>query len=652
MKARMIMVYLLAAAFAGTIRAADKSPALLLQEGLYAEEADGDLDKAIEIYGRIPKNSGQDEQISAQAAYQIGLCFLKKGQTEKAAEYFRKVVTYYPQQTSLVEKAQARLNQIQPADNQETTQQIIGYLLQQHLLAWKKTKEAGLPLTSIACYIDESGRKTEGGFLSFENESGNLIQSETAAGHLAHSNIEVCYNEKLQPQQFRMEDTGRDAARYVLMWTPDHPVQPGEVVTLIYKSPDEFLPRTDTGCRLEMSHSYGPEVLENIFLALPVNMHITKGLDGLTAHQRISQCDVYVWQTRVPKDTTSDRLLDIEIIKEVAESSRPAVASSSPQTGSDDVDPNLNTVTVTFDQDMFQSGWAWCQVAGPYNYPEVTGTPRYIDSRTCALPVKLLPAKSYLLVVNAPPYDSFKSTDQVPAKEYAIVFATADASGNPTEIAADLLKKAQEINAQNALPEPVLDILPSAAREYIAGHFYQTWLTAQAKGLNTNSHVHILDSNWNRNVGMVQVFKNSTNQVIDREIQMGSNDSPDICVYDQEGVRQKIRTYKIPNSNYRYFWTPSSPVEPNETRMLLYSSGSDKLYPDYGGRYTLNMGNHYGPPVIETFYVVLPSGIELTDQSEPFTGHETIDGLDVYCWSKEQGANQNHQVDIVLAKKK
>ena len=133
--------------------------------------------------------------------------------------------------------------------------------------------------------------------------------------------------------------------------------------------------------------------------------------------------------------------------------------------------------------------------------------PRYIDSRTCVLPVKVKPARSYLILINSGPYQAFKNTDDTPAREYAIVFATKDTNGNPTKISADILKKAEDINARNALPDPVLDIVPATVRAYIADKFYETHEKAQAKGLRTNSHVHIIDQDFNRNFGMVQNFQ-------------------------------------------------------------------------------------------------------------------------------------------------
>jgi RNA polymerase sigma-70 factor (ECF subfamily) len=58
-------------------------------------------------------------------------------------------------------------------------------------------------------------------------------------------------------------------------------------------------------------------------------------------------------------------------------------------------------------------------------FPETTGKPRYLeDKRTCVLPVKLQPGKTYLIALNKPPYDSFMDPDGRKALQYLLVFET------------------------------------------------------------------------------------------------------------------------------------------------------------------------------------------------------------------------------------
>ena len=93
-----------------------KSPAILLQEALYQEQTEGNLDKAIELYGQVLDQAADVERLAARATYQLGLCHLKKGDETAAAEYFRQVVKKYPTQNSAVRKAQAQLDKIAPQE--------------------------------------------------------------------------------------------------------------------------------------------------------------------------------------------------------------------------------------------------------------------------------------------------------------------------------------------------------------------------------------------------------------------------------------------------------------------------------------------------------------------------------------------------------
>ena len=89
-----------------------KSPSLLLQEGLYAEQTEGDLDKAIEIYGQVLEQASESQRLAAKATYQLGMCHLKKGDEQQAVEYFQQVVSNYATQKILVAKAQKQLEKM------------------------------------------------------------------------------------------------------------------------------------------------------------------------------------------------------------------------------------------------------------------------------------------------------------------------------------------------------------------------------------------------------------------------------------------------------------------------------------------------------------------------------------------------------------
>ena len=145
---KIIFAAVLFCFFAAAAQAAEqnKAPGVLLQEGLYAEETEGDLDKAIGLYEQVLEQYKDVERLAAKATYQLGMCHLKKGEKEKAAQYFQETVDYYPEQVSIAEKSQAQLNKIKPSSNQDIETQIISYLGEQHIRAYKDAKKRGVKI--------------------------------------------------------------------------------------------------------------------------------------------------------------------------------------------------------------------------------------------------------------------------------------------------------------------------------------------------------------------------------------------------------------------------------------------------------------------------------------------------------------------------
>ncbi|MCE5341728.1 MAG: tetratricopeptide repeat protein [Planctomycetaceae bacterium] len=645
--------------FCGVISAAAevKSAAVLLQEGIYAEETEGNLDKAMGIYTQIRSDYNDVERIAARATYQLGACYLKKGDKEQAAKYFEEVVEYFPQQKAIVEKAQQQLDKLgikKTGELDSISSELVKYLFDLQRDTYAQAKKLGIKSNTIVHIVDESFVRIQAGLVTIENDSDKQMEGDITLGNSGSNAQLELYDENLQQQKFRIEDNPQKSPKYTFIWTADKPLLPGETKTLGYRAVmPEPLPKSAKGYEMTMANMFGDKVIENFVAVIPTSLEITNnGTKNITSHRRIGNFDVYVWQKNVPLNTMHEENIVLGTRSVYSESAKPTVVDSFPKAYSNDIDPATKEISVTFDEDMFQHGWSWCRTGPLSDYPTVLGNPKWRDNRTCVLPVKVEPARSYLVIINYAPYESFKNTDMIPAKTYAIVFATKDNAGNSTQIRADLLQKAQEINANSTNPEPILNTVPAKVREYIVGEFYKTFEKATEKGLRTNSHVHIIDKDLNRSFGNVEIFYNSTSEAMDGEIAMGSNDSSDIYIYDEKGVKQKIRTFKIPASNYRYFWTPSEPIEPNEKRMLFYSYPfNSKLTADANQQCALTMQNHYGSPVIEDFYVVVPANFEITSQTEPYTSRGTAESFDIYCWSKEQGTDVVHKVQITLAKK-
>ncbi len=86
-----------------------QSVAELLEQGIYAEETEGNLDAAIAIYDKIVNDAEAERPYVARALFRQGQCFLKSGKKDLAGRTFEKLIAEYPDQAELVAQARQHL---------------------------------------------------------------------------------------------------------------------------------------------------------------------------------------------------------------------------------------------------------------------------------------------------------------------------------------------------------------------------------------------------------------------------------------------------------------------------------------------------------------------------------------------------------------
>ena len=84
----------------------------LYQAGLYQEEVQGNLQRAIDLFGRILIRFPGSRGVGARAQLHIGLCYEKLGQQE-AQQAYRRVIADFPEHAAEVAMARDRLAEIQ-----------------------------------------------------------------------------------------------------------------------------------------------------------------------------------------------------------------------------------------------------------------------------------------------------------------------------------------------------------------------------------------------------------------------------------------------------------------------------------------------------------------------------------------------------------
>jgi RNA polymerase sigma-70 factor (ECF subfamily) len=103
----------------------------------------------------------------------------------------------------------------------------------------------------------------------------------------------------------------------------------------------------------------------------------------------------------------------------------PVVVATSPACGEAGVDPALAEIRATFSLPMAtRRAWSWV-VADEAAFPRVTGQPRFLpDGRTCVLPVKLAPGRTYRIWINSARHTGFRARQGAPARPYLLYFRT------------------------------------------------------------------------------------------------------------------------------------------------------------------------------------------------------------------------------------
>jgi beta-lactamase regulating signal transducer with metallopeptidase domain len=132
----------------------------------------------------------------------------------------------------------------------------------------------------------------------------------------------------------------------------------------------------------------------------------------------------------------------------------PTIVKSVPEIGATDVSPSLDEISVTFDRDMNIVGMSW--TGGGENFPtyDESREARWIDARTCVLPVRLEKGKFYRVGVNAKSAQNFKSANGAPAAHAVIAFATEGAKRSVARkaLVPEIVKLSPEDGAEGVDP--------------------------------------------------------------------------------------------------------------------------------------------------------------------------------------------------------
>ncbi len=106
------------------------------------------------------------------------------------------------------------------------------------------------------------------------------------------------------------------------------------------------------------------------------------------------------------------------------DNSAPYVVKTFPENGSQDVDPSVNELSVTFNEAMMDGNWSWAYTKIS-EFPTMRGDPHYTENFTInILPVKLEPNKDYVIWLNSEKFQNFKDRSGNPLVPFKLAFKT------------------------------------------------------------------------------------------------------------------------------------------------------------------------------------------------------------------------------------
>jgi ankyrin repeat protein len=136
MKTKTIIATMCLLLFHAPAFAATNDITELVRKGLFEEEANHNLDAAMQAYQAAVTGFDQDRQLAATAVFRLGECYRKLGRTNEANAQYQRILREFPDQSQLGSLSRANLSQSQatPADSTPDSDNITAD--QREGLAW------------------------------------------------------------------------------------------------------------------------------------------------------------------------------------------------------------------------------------------------------------------------------------------------------------------------------------------------------------------------------------------------------------------------------------------------------------------------------------------------------------------------------------
>ncbi len=211
-----------------------------------------------------------------------------------------------------------------------------------------------------------------------------------------------------------------------------YPCRPGEVEKIIWKTPDKdgFTHLIDFAPTGKFQPKTEQEFQEKCDEVLPGNvsygyLRVEKDKNSKFVG-RI--CTASPEELKAAIDSSSDlKVIKTTPLTEVLFCKHvriPTIVKMIPENGEAFlIAAKIKQLSITFDQDMDTKSTGWGK-GGEYA-PEIVGEAKWTNKRTCLLPVKLEPGRTYLLEINSSEDSEFLSEEGLPLPPSDLIFETA-----------------------------------------------------------------------------------------------------------------------------------------------------------------------------------------------------------------------------------
>jgi hypothetical protein len=117
-------------------------------------------------------------------------------------------------------------------------------------------------------------------------------------------------------------------------------------------------------------------------------------------------------------------VLNLFMACERKDSKAPRVINTFPLNESQSVDPALNEISVTFNEEMMDENWSWAY-SDKSEFPQIVGQAYYTENNTKnVLPVRLESNKEYIIWINSEKHKNFKDKSGNSSVPFKFTFKT------------------------------------------------------------------------------------------------------------------------------------------------------------------------------------------------------------------------------------